>query len=143
MKVSAANPHYRASRGSWLLPLPPHIEQKNLYDIVGFYIGMPLQQGTGNWFSQPEPDRWARRNSASVYDVASGVAALSSNPNPFDNAAIPTLRCPSDPAQVYPGYPAGKLANYVGNMGPHCVSNCGGYDFTSTCNGSVLRTADR
>ena len=98
-------PHYRASRGSWLYHILPYIEQDNLYKYsnggsspLSALVGVPLEPNFGGgWFSQPEPLRWARRSGASMHDIASGMAALNGQPNPFRVNPIRTFRCPTDP----------------------------------------------
>jgi prepilin-type processing-associated H-X9-DG protein len=133
------NPTYRASRGSWLFLILPYVEQDNLYKPYSFYLSIPLEPSFGSaWFSQPDPIRWARRSGASLYDVASGIAALNGNPNPFNVAPIPILRCPSDGWTLADH--EGRICNYVGNTGPHCASqNCdnstpgGAANFNSIC----------
>jgi prepilin-type N-terminal cleavage/methylation domain-containing protein/prepilin-type processing-associated H-X9-DG protein len=127
------NPTYRASRGSWIFLILPYIEQNALYSRHSFYLSIPLMPSAGGaWFSQPDPERWARRNGASLYDVASGMAALTGDPNPFAASRVPLLRCPSDPWSEAGA--EGRICNYMGVTGPHCApSNCPGADFTSIC----------
>jgi prepilin-type processing-associated H-X9-DG protein len=129
---TGGNAPYRASRGSWVFLTLPFIEQNGLYNPYTFYLSMPIQKSAGGaWFSQPDPDRWARRNGASLYDVASGMAALNGQPNPFDGAIIQTLRCPSDNGNVSLN---GRACNYVGVYGPHCpFNNCPGADLYTYC----------
>jgi prepilin-type N-terminal cleavage/methylation domain-containing protein/prepilin-type processing-associated H-X9-DG protein len=139
---SSMNPAYRASRGSWVYSILPYIEQDNLYNYanggsspLSMIVGIPLEPSFGGgWFSQPEPIRWARRSGASMHDIASGMAALTGQPNPFRTTRISTLRCPSDPYQP-PAGREGLACNYVGVYGPSCpFENCGAqFTFRGNC----------
>ena len=143
---SAMNPAYRASRGSWLYQILPYVEQDNLYKYanggsspLNVLIGIPLEPNFGGaWFSQPEPYRWARRSGASMHDIASGMAALTGQPNPFRTNPLSVLRCPSDPSRP-PGNVAGLHCNYVGVYGPSCpFENCGAqFTFRANCTNSA------
>jgi prepilin-type processing-associated H-X9-DG protein/prepilin-type N-terminal cleavage/methylation domain-containing protein len=139
---SSMNPAYRASRGSWLFLILPYIEQDNLYNYsnagsstLSTLLGIPLEPSYGGgWFSQPEPYRWARRNGASLHDIASGMAALTGQPNPFRVSPVAIFHCPSDNFQP-PAALAGLHCNYVGVYGPSCpFENCGPqYTFRGNC----------
>jgi prepilin-type N-terminal cleavage/methylation domain-containing protein/prepilin-type processing-associated H-X9-DG protein len=134
--------HYRGSRGSWVFMTLPYIEQDNLYNYsnggsstLGTVVGIPEEPNYGgNWFGQPEPLRWARRSGASLHDIASGMAALTGQPNPFRTSSIKTLRCPTDPSISPPGLD-GLWCNYVGVYGPSCpFENCNpAATFRSNC----------
>jgi prepilin-type processing-associated H-X9-DG protein/prepilin-type N-terminal cleavage/methylation domain-containing protein len=138
---SSMNPAYRASRGSWVFSILPYIEQDNFYNYanggsstLSTIVGIPLEPSAGGgWFSQPEPYRWARRNGASMHDIAGGMAALTGQPNPFRINRIPILRCPSDPGR--PAGSEGLYCNYVGVYGPSCpFENCGAqFTFRANC----------
>jgi prepilin-type N-terminal cleavage/methylation domain-containing protein/prepilin-type processing-associated H-X9-DG protein len=129
---SSWNPVYRGSRGSWLFLILPYIEQTALYDKHSFYLNVPIMESAGaQWTQYPHPERWARRNGASLYDVASGMVG-DSRLNPFNLAPIRTLRCPSD------GFTStgqeGRICNYMGVHGPHCpYANCPSATFQSNC----------
>src|SRR5262249_40982395 len=92
--------HYRGSRGSWLYSVLPYIEQDNLYNYsnggsstLSTIVGIPEEPSYGGaWFSQPEPIRWARRSGSSMHDIASGMAALTGQPNPFRTHPVKTYR---------------------------------------------------
>ena len=124
--------HYRPSRGSWLYSILPYIEQAGLYNYsnggsstLGTLVGVPIEQNYGGaWFSQPEPLRWARRSGSSMHDIASGMAALTGQSNPFRVNRVPIFRCPSDPFAT-PGGLEGLACNYMGVYGPSCpFENC-------------------
>ncbi len=135
--------HTRPSRGSWLFLILPYIEQDNLYSYsnggssrLSDILSLPIEPNYGGaWFSQPEPLRWARRSGASLHDIASGMAALTSstNPNPFWVNPVKVFRCPSDeftPTIRRAGgvdfTAVGMICNYVGVYGPSCpFENCG------------------
>jgi prepilin-type N-terminal cleavage/methylation domain-containing protein/prepilin-type processing-associated H-X9-DG protein len=129
---ASMNATYRASRGSWLFLILPYIEQSPLYDPYSFYLSVPLMPSAGGgWFGFPHPERWARRNGASLYDVASGIAGSVSG-NLFNNTRVPTFRCPSD-GWTKAGA-EGRICNYVGVNGPHCAfGNCPGANFNNIC----------
>jgi prepilin-type N-terminal cleavage/methylation domain-containing protein/prepilin-type processing-associated H-X9-DG protein len=138
--------HYRGSRGSWIFLILPYIEQGNLYNYsnggsspLSAILSIPEEPNYGGaWFSQPEPIRWARRSGASLHDIASGMAALTGQPNPFRTSPINTLLCPSE--SFTPTAPMtdpnnggvdvtqpwrGLQCNYVGVYGPSCpFENC-------------------
>jgi prepilin-type processing-associated H-X9-DG protein len=129
------NSHTRPSRGSWLYHLLPYIEQNGLYNYsnggsstLSTIIGIPIEPNFGgNWFSQPEPLRWARRSGSSMHDIASGMAALTTPalPNPFRATPIKMFRCPSDDFTP-PSTHIGLHCNYVGVYGPSCpFESCG------------------
>src|SRR5262249_53012535 len=90
------------------------------------------------WFRQPEPIRWARRSGSSMHDIASGMAALTGNPNPFDVSPVKIFRCPSDPFTP-PAALVGLHCNYVGVYGPSCpFENCGpSATFRGNCTNSA------
>jgi prepilin-type processing-associated H-X9-DG protein len=131
--LSWGSQHYRGSRGSCLFSLLPYIEQSNLYNYshggsspLSAIVSIPEEPSYGgNWFSQPEPIRWARRSGASMHDIASGMAALTpSEPNPFRANPVKTFRCPSDPSSSPAGL-EGLWCNYMGVYGPGCpYENC-------------------
>ncbi|MCI0700439.1 MAG: DUF1559 domain-containing protein [Planctomycetia bacterium] len=134
--------HTRPSRGSWVFHILPYIEQTSLYNYsnagsatLSSIIGMPweLRYG-GAWFRQGEPLRWPRRNGASMHDIASGMAALTGQPNPFRVTPVSILRCPSDDF-TSPAGREGFHCNYVGVYGPSCAfENCGPqYTFRANC----------
>ncbi len=141
-KLPWGSQHYRGSRGSWLFHILPYIEQSNLYNYsnggsspLSAIIGIPEEPNYGgNWFSQPEPIRWARRSGASMHDIASGMAALTGSPNPFRTNPVKTYRCPSDPTTAPAGL-EGLMCNYVGVYGPSCpFENCNAAaTFRSNC----------
>src|SRR5207245_8338640 len=90
------NQPYRASRGSWVFACLPYIEQDALYNFkgnfntsLGQYVGVAAEPSSGNGNLDPEPQRWARRNSSTIYDTASALAgtpgAANSANNPFRN----------------------------------------------------------
>ncbi len=125
--------HYKGSRGSWLFSILPYIEQSSLYHYsnggsspLSAIVNIPAEPGYGGaWFSQPEPLRWARRNGSSMHDIASGMAALTGQPNPFRVTPLKLFRCPSD-NYTPPDNLVGLHCNYVGVFGPHCpFENCG------------------
>jgi prepilin-type N-terminal cleavage/methylation domain-containing protein/prepilin-type processing-associated H-X9-DG protein len=134
--------HYRGSRGSWVYSILPDIEQDNLYKYsnggsspLNAIVGIPEEPSYGGqWFSQPEPFRWARRSGSSMHDIASGMAALTGLPNPFRTTNIKTLRCPSDPGTAPAGH-EGLWCNYMGVFGPSCpFENCSpAATFRSNC----------
>ena len=134
--------HTRPSRGSWIYHILPYIEQDNLYNYsnggsspLSTLVGVPIEPNYGgSWFSQPEPLRWARRSGSSMHDIASGMAALTGQPNPFRVSKISTLRCPSDGTQM-PGGIDGLRCNYMGVYGPSCpFENCGAqFTFRGNC----------
>src|SRR5262245_49393077 len=136
------SPHYRGSRGSWVYLILPYLEQDNLYNYsnggsssLSTIIGIPEEPNYGSaWFRQPEPVRWARRSGSSMHDIASGMAALTGQPNPFRVNPIPILRCPSDPTSMVAGI-EGLACNYVGVYGPSCpFENCNpAATFRSNC----------
>jgi prepilin-type N-terminal cleavage/methylation domain-containing protein/prepilin-type processing-associated H-X9-DG protein len=138
--------HTRPSRGSWLYLVLPYIEQDNLYNYsnggsagLSTIMGIPLEPNYGAaWFSQPEPIRWARRSGSSMHDIASGMAALTNQPNPFRTNPIPIFRCPSD-GYWPPDELRGLHCNYVGVYGPSCPSaNCGpAATFQANCTNSA------
>lgn len=123
--------HTRPSRGSWLFSILPYIEQAGLYNFssggsspLSSIVAIPweLQYG-GNWFSQPEPYRWPRRNGASLHDIASGMTGSTAT-NPFRITKIPYFYCPTDPFKAQGGL-EGLHCNYVGVFGPSCpFENC-------------------
>ena len=126
------NAAYRASRGSWLFLLLPYLEQNALYNKHSFYLGLPILPTAGaQWTQYPEPERWARRNGASLYDVASGMVGQASL-NPFLLNPISTFRCPSDD-WTKPGA-EGRLCWYAGVHGPSCPSvTCPNATFEQNC----------
>jgi prepilin-type N-terminal cleavage/methylation domain-containing protein/prepilin-type processing-associated H-X9-DG protein len=140
--LSWGSQHYRGSRGSWAYLSLPYIEQDNLFKYsnggsspLNDLIGIPEEPSYGgNWFSQPEPLRWARRSGASMHDIASGMAALTGQPNPFRAGTVKTLRCPSDPSTSPAGL-EGLWCNYMGVFGPSCpFENCSpAATFRSNC----------
>jgi len=110
----------------------PYIEQTSLYNYsnggssqLSAIVGIPEEPNYGgNWFSQPEPLRWARRSGSSLSDIASGMAALTGATNPFRTSRVSTLICPSDPSAMPAGF-EGFQCNYVGVYGPSCpFENC-------------------
>ena len=134
--------HTRPSRGSWLYHILPYIEQGNLYNYsnggsspLSALIGIPIEPNFGGgWFSQPEPLRWARRSGSSMHDIASGMAALTGQPNPFRANPVKTYRCPSD-GYTPPAGLEGLHCNYMGVYGPSCpFENCGPqFTFRGNC----------
>ena len=85
-----------ASRGSWLYLILPYLEQTGRYSYrnggsspLSEIIPIPVEPSAGgNWFNQPEPYRWARRNGANMHDIASGMAAPRP-PRPAAGATFP------------------------------------------------------
>jgi prepilin-type processing-associated H-X9-DG protein len=69
-----------------------------------------------------------------MHDIASGMAALTGQPNPFRVTPISIFRCPSDDFTP-PGGLEGLHCNYVGVYGPSCpFENCGPqYTFRGNC----------
>ena len=128
---SAWNAQYRASRGSWLFLILPYLEQNNFYQPYSFYLSLPIMPPAGAaWNTFPHPERWARRNGASLYDVVSGIVFPAGNP--FNLNPIPTFRCPSD-GWTQAGA-EGRICNYVGVHGPHCAfANCPSATFQANC----------
>jgi prepilin-type N-terminal cleavage/methylation domain-containing protein/prepilin-type processing-associated H-X9-DG protein len=123
----------RASRGSWLFLILPYVEQDPLYNYsnagsspLSTIVGVPVEPNYGGmWFGQPEPLRWARRSGSSLFDIASGMAALNGAPNPFLSTTVSVLRCPADGTSA-PAGREGLNCNYVGVHGPSCpFENCG------------------
>jgi prepilin-type N-terminal cleavage/methylation domain-containing protein/prepilin-type processing-associated H-X9-DG protein len=139
--------HTRPSRGSWVYSTLPFIEQDNLYkyanagsSTLSTIVGIPWEPAYGGaWFSQPEPLRWARRNGSSLHDIASGMAALNGQTNPFHTTSVKTLRCPSDPGSPPSAGRDGLWCNYMGVYGPSCpFENCGAqFTFRSNCTNSA------
>jgi prepilin-type N-terminal cleavage/methylation domain-containing protein/prepilin-type processing-associated H-X9-DG protein len=136
------SPHYRGSRGSWAYLILPYVEQDNLYNYsnggsspLSAILAIPEEPSYGgSWFVQPEPIRWARRSGSSLHDIASGMAALTGQPNPFRTHPVKILRCPSDPSTA-PGGLEGLWCNYMGVYGPSCpFENCSpSATFRSNC----------
>jgi prepilin-type N-terminal cleavage/methylation domain-containing protein/prepilin-type processing-associated H-X9-DG protein len=136
---------YRAGRGSWLFLILPYTEQEGSYNPVAFYLSLPWMPEASasnpppNWYSWPEPQKWAVRNGAGLYDVISGWCADKGTPHLIKATRFPLLRCPSDP---YKG-PAGEEAtvcNYVGNSGPNCIpfdDGCPDVSFTANCSNAA------
>jgi prepilin-type N-terminal cleavage/methylation domain-containing protein/prepilin-type processing-associated H-X9-DG protein len=131
-KLPWGSQHYRGSRGSWIFLILPYFEQSSFYNYsnggsspLSAILAIPEEPNYGgNWFGQPEPIRWARRSGASLHDIASGMAALTGQPNPFRVSPISTLRCPSDEFTPPAGL-QGLACNYVGVYGPSCpYENC-------------------
>jgi prepilin-type processing-associated H-X9-DG protein len=69
-----------------------------------------------------------------MFDMAAGMAALTSAPNPFLTTQLSVLRCPSDDGSA-PAGREGLNCNYVGVYGPSCAfENCGAqYTFRANC----------
>jgi len=123
--------HTRPSRGSWLFVSLPYMEQTALYNYsnggsspLGSLVGRPWEQTAGNWFNEPEPNRWVRRSGSQMFDIASGMAALTGAPNPFLVTKVPIFICPSDDGTP-PAGRDGLQCNYMGVYGPSCpFENC-------------------
>jgi prepilin-type N-terminal cleavage/methylation domain-containing protein/prepilin-type processing-associated H-X9-DG protein len=131
--VQDPNRAYRAGRGSWIFLILPYTENNNSYAPVSFYLAVPWYPSAGaGWAGYPEPERWARRNGAGLYDVITGWCVEKRVPHLINDAGFPLLRCPSDP-YTDPQY-ARLICNYVGNSGPNCNNEtCANANFTANC----------
>jgi prepilin-type N-terminal cleavage/methylation domain-containing protein/prepilin-type processing-associated H-X9-DG protein len=124
---------YRAGRGSWIFLILPYIEQNNSYDPISFYLAVPWHENAGSsWYSYPEPERWARRSGAGLYDVITDWCVDRGRPHLINAGSFPIFRCPSD------SYTAARMepliCNYVGNSGPNCNNEtCPNANFTANC----------
>jgi prepilin-type processing-associated H-X9-DG protein len=69
-----------------------------------------------------------------MHDIASGMAALTGQPNPFRTNPVSIFHCPSD-SFAPPANLAGLHCNYVGVYGPSCpFENCGPqFTFRGNC----------
>jgi prepilin-type N-terminal cleavage/methylation domain-containing protein/prepilin-type processing-associated H-X9-DG protein len=124
---------YRAGRGSWLFLILPYIEQSNSYNPISFYLAIALLPNAGpQWYSYPEPEKWARRSGAGLYDVITGWCLDKNVPHLIDTGHFPLFRCPSDPYTAAGLEPV--ICNYVGNTGPDCnYETCPNANFTANC----------
>ena len=108
-------------QGSWLVHTLPFMDQGPLYDQLTPYINYA---NTTNVF---DPG-----NDAIKAAVAAGVLPK----------RLPYGRCPSDPFD-----PSATVCNYVGSMGPQCLSDQnnpaypGGSPFNTFCNGATFTPA--
>jgi prepilin-type processing-associated H-X9-DG protein len=111
----------------------PYIEQDNSYDPISFYLGIPWYPDAGpNWYSYPEPEKWARRSGAGLYDVITGWCVDRGRPHLIDSTRFPLFRCPSDSYTM--ANSEAVICNYVGNSGPNCnYETCPNANFSDNC----------